>query len=147
MFDISEHGLHEIMAREGVKLRAYQDSKGIWTIGVGHTAAAGLPHPAPGMRITLQEALDLLHTDLEPIRECLAHYVKPDIQPELTQDMVDALYSFILNIGEHAFIGSSTLRQLNLGNFYVAADDILLFEKPPELKHRREEERLQFLGQ
>lgn len=40
----SDRGVALIKAHEGLRLQAYQDPVGAWTIGAGHIAAAG-PHP------------------------------------------------------------------------------------------------------
>lgn len=60
----SERGVAFVAAREGIVTRAYRDVAGVWTIGVGHTAAAGEPKPARGMTITRDEALAILSRDL-----------------------------------------------------------------------------------
>ncbi|MDP2619917.1 MAG: glycoside hydrolase family protein [Hyphomicrobiales bacterium] len=60
----SEAGVRFIADHEGVVTRAYRDVAGVWTIGVGHTAAAGEPKPKAGMTITRQRAFDLLRNDL-----------------------------------------------------------------------------------
>ncbi len=41
---------------EGLRLTAYQDSVGVWTIGYGHTG----PDVHPGMTITEEQADELL---------------------------------------------------------------------------------------
>jgi len=41
--DLSAIGKAVLIAREGRRLHAYRDSVGIWTIGIGHTSAAGRP--------------------------------------------------------------------------------------------------------
>lgn len=60
----SEKGKGFITKHEGVVLRAYRDVVGVWTIGVGHTANAGGIKPEAGMRITHDQALDILARDL-----------------------------------------------------------------------------------
>ncbi|WP_428141663.1 glycoside hydrolase family protein, partial [Bradyrhizobium sp.] len=34
-----------LISHEGIVLSRYKDSVGVWTIGVGHTKAAGNPDP------------------------------------------------------------------------------------------------------
>src|SRR6185437_4432841 len=63
--DISPEGLVALAGREGVRTLAYRDTRGIWTIGIGHTGSAGPPHPCEGMEITHQQALDLFREDLK----------------------------------------------------------------------------------
>jgi lysozyme len=67
--DMSTIGEAVLIAREGRRLTAYRDSVGIWTIGVGHTAAAGPPVVTPGLRLT-EAACDAL------FRRDLARYVR-----------------------------------------------------------------------
>lgn len=57
-------GIEVLIAREGNKLTSYRDSVGVWTIGVGHTTAAGEPTVKPNMKITLQQSRDILACDL-----------------------------------------------------------------------------------
>jgi lysozyme len=53
---------------EGVRLTAYQDSGGVWTIGFGHTSAAGLSGPIrEGTQIDMDEAVALLAADAAPL--------------------------------------------------------------------------------
>lgn len=49
---MSAIGIAVLIGREACKLTAYPDTKGIWTIGIGHTAAAGAPIPYRGLSIT-----------------------------------------------------------------------------------------------
>lgn len=100
--DVSDDCLELIKFFEGMKLRAYQDSGGVWTIGIGHTATA-----KPGMIITEEQALDLLRGDLKISKNVIRHMV--DV--ELTQYEYDALISFVFNLGGGNF-QESTLRTL-----------------------------------
>ena len=61
---VSERGRAQIAAEEGVVLRAYKDVAGVWTIGVGHTAAAGGIRPRAGRVITRDEAMAQFADDL-----------------------------------------------------------------------------------
>ncbi|MGL4404468.1 MAG: glycoside hydrolase family protein, partial [Notoacmeibacter sp.] len=42
----SNKGLMELIAHEAIVLTPYRDVKDVWTIGIGHTAAAGGINPA-----------------------------------------------------------------------------------------------------
>jgi len=48
---------------EGVRLTAYQDSGGVWTIGFGHTG----PDVVSGQTITMETAALLLELDAAPL--------------------------------------------------------------------------------
>ena len=60
MAEISPAGLEQLVAEEGEVLRAYRDVAGVWTIGVGLTAASGVVTPRAGMMITKAESRRLL---------------------------------------------------------------------------------------
>jgi lysozyme len=139
--DISEAGLAALAGREGIRTRAYRDIRGIWSVGVGHTAAAGQPSPYPGLEITQQQALDLFRQDL---KQYVAE-VNAAVKVKCTQNQFDALVSLCFNIGVNGFAGSSVVRDLNAGEPRAAADAFLLWERPSELRGRRIAERAQFL--
>ena len=56
----SPTGRAMIASFEGLRLTAYQDIVGVWTIGYGHTG----PDVKPGLAITRQQADQLLVNDL-----------------------------------------------------------------------------------
>ncbi len=90
----SDRGAAFVAAHEGVVTRAYRDVAGVWTIGVGHTAAAGAPKPAAGMTITRDEALRILAADL-PKYERRVETALPDV----AQTVFDGAVSFDFNTG------------------------------------------------
>lgn len=137
---ISNNGLQQIIKREGVFLHAYQDTVGVWTIGTGHTSAAGLPHVTPGLTITKEQNDEILRSDLKPIEEQAAQYIKVPV----TQNQYDAIISIVFNVGPK-FWHSSCIQELNAGNVKGAANAIMLWSKPPEIIGRRRTEQKQFL--
>jgi lysozyme len=96
----SPRGIEDLVLSEDLRLKAYRDSGGVWTIGVGHTAAAGPPVPRAGMTITRQEALDILARDLAKF-EAGVNAVLPNVP----QHVFDAAVSFHFNTGK---IGSAS---------------------------------------
>ena len=90
----SGKGIAFIAEQEGVVTRAYRDVAGIWTIGIGHTAAAGAPVPVQGMTITREEAFDILARDLPQyegrVRKALG---------SVPQAVFDGAVSFDFNTG------------------------------------------------
>lgn len=138
----SSLGLAILTSREGFRLEAYQDIRGIWTIGVGHTAAAGPPHPYPGLTLTKEQVETVLASDVVPVETGIIAAL-PNIG--LTQNEFDALVSLVFNIGIGGFRGSSVRRYLLQHNYAGAADDFLMWDHPPQLIGRRREERAQFL--
>jgi len=132
---------------EGLRLDAYKDSVGVWTIGYGTTAMAGVGiKPNLGMRITEPEAEMYLRRGLEKF----AAQIRPLITAPINDNEFGAFLSLAYNIGPGAFAKSTALRQFNAGNKLRAADAILLFEKAggkvlKGLQRRRQAERALFL--
>ncbi|MFT4450945.1 lysozyme, partial [Bartonella bacilliformis] len=75
MRKISKEGLALIKQWEGVRLCAYQDAIGVWTIGYGHTAQAGQPIIQEGMKITESEAEIILRRDLKQFEKTVEQAV------------------------------------------------------------------------
>ena len=63
-FTYSSTGLALTQKFEGLKLNAYQDQVGVWTIGYGHTG----PTIHAGLIITQDQADHLLHRDIAASR-------------------------------------------------------------------------------
>ena len=138
--DLSAIGRAVLVAREGRRLEAYRDSVGIWTIGVGHTSAAGPPVVRPGLRITAAQADALFARDVA----AFVRAVDEALPEPLPQHAFDALVSLCFNIGPAAFRRSSVLRRLRAGDREGAAEAILMWNRPPELIPRRGAEYDQF---
>lgn len=146
----SAAGLAAIRSHEGERLTAYQDSVGVWTIGVGHTTAAGLPTVKKGMRITAAESAEILGRDLGAVEAEVNRLVKVPI----SQNQFDALVSLVFNIGAPSFQKSTLLKKLNAKDYAGAADQFLVWNKGTVggkkvaikgLSTRRQKERAQFL--
>lgn len=141
----SSRGIEALTQREGVRLKAYQDVKGVWTIGVGHTAEAGPPAPVKGMEISLAEAYALLAKDIVQYEKA----VNDNVKVPLTQNQFDALVSLVYNIGGGAFRTSTLLKRLNEGNYKAAAEQFAVWKRAGPnivqgLINRRKAEKLQF---
>ena len=143
---ISRAGIELVKRWEGCRLRAYQDSVGVWTIGYGHTSAAGDPKVTPGLKITQQEAEDILVRDLVKYEAA----VQKSLTRSPTQPQFDAMTSLCFNIGPGAFAKSSIVKKFNAGDVQGAANAFLLYNKAggkvlQGLVNRREDERKHFL--
>lgn len=138
--DLSAVGRAVLIAREGRRLDAYRDSEGIWTIGVGHTAAAGPPVPRAGLRIGAAEADAIFARDVAAFVRTVAEAI-----PEpLPQHAFDALVSLCFNIGPAAFRRSTVLRRLRAGDRAGAGEAILMSNRPAAIIPRRQGEFDQF---
>jgi lysozyme len=138
---IAESTLDFITKEEGFRNRAYKDSKGLLTIGVGHLIKTDEEYM---LNTTLSDAevKDLLKKDLKWCSEA----VESSVKVPLSQNQFDALYSLCFNIGETAFRKSTVVRKLNENDITGAADAILMWNKPAVLEPRRKRERALFLG-
>lgn len=139
---MSDNGRALLIEREGFKTKAYRDSVGVLTIGVGHTSAAGAPHVTPGLTLTKEEVSRILARDLVQYEQAVEHAVTVP----LSQGQFDALVSFCFNIGVTGFRKSTVVKRLNVGNYRGAADALMMWVKPKEIAGRRKSERAQFLA-
>lgn len=101
---LSEYGARFLAREEGMRLKAYQDVKGVWTIGIGHTRTA-----KPGMVITEEEAHNLFDEDV-----AWAEDAARDVG-EVEQHQFDMLVSLIFNIGIGAWRRSTVRRRMIAG--------------------------------
>ncbi|NWD68160.1 lysozyme [Pseudomonas gingeri] len=138
----SQNGVNLIKSFEGLRLNAYQDSVGVWTIGYGTTRQV-----SAGMTITAAQAEQMLQDDISRFEPELSSLVKVP----LNQGQWDALMSFIYNLGA-ANLGSSTLlKLLNAGDYAGAAAQFPRWNKAggqvlAGLTARRAAEQQMFLG-
>ncbi|WP_208440236.1 lysozyme [Bartonella raoultii] len=109
MRKISQEGLALMKQWEGLRLNAYKDAIGVWTIGYGHTNSAGKPFVHKGMTLTEKQAEDLLRQDLRQFENA----VEQAVHVSLTDEQFAALVSFCYNIGTTAFCNSTLLKKLN----------------------------------
>lgn len=138
---LSKQGMEVLFDREGLELDAYLDERGILTIGVGHTSAAGPPRVMQGMTITREEAEKIFRQDAQRFRrECAKALHIP-----LHQHEFDALASFLFNVGSTNFLGSTALKRLNKGDYAGGAEAMLWWDKPSGVVTRRRGEYEQFL--
>jgi lysozyme len=116
---INAAGLALVKQWEGLKTKAYRDVAGIWTIGYGHTSAAGAPAVKPNMVITEAEAERILRADLAKFEERVARLVKVP----LNDNQHAVLVSFDFNTG--ALHSSTLLKKLNAGNYDAVPAELM----------------------
>jgi lysozyme len=138
---IAESTLSFITHEEGFRNKAYKDSKGLLTIGVGHLIKESEPHLV-NATLTDEQVKELLRSDLKWCSEA----VETSVKVPLTQKQFDALYSLCFNIGEGAFKKSTVVRRLNENDYKGAADAIEMWNKPAVLIPRRKREKALFLA-
>lgn len=128
-----------IKRNEGLRLDAYQDVVGVWTIGYGDTG----PAVRPGLRITAEDAEQRL-------RDRLAREFEPGVQAAIgrvptTENQFGAMVSLAYNIGVGAFKYSTVARMHKAGRHQAAADAFAAWNKAggkvfAGLTRRRQEE-------
>jgi len=138
---IAKSTLEFITKEEGARNKAYKDTKGLWTIGVGHLIKADEQHLIT-TTLTDEQVEELLRSDLKWCSEA----VESSVKVPLSQNQFDALYSLCFNIGETNFRKSTVVKKINENDLKGAADAILMWNKPAVLENRRKRERALFLG-
>lgn len=115
---LSLGGIDLICNFEGLKLRAYDDGNGVWTIGYGTTRYPNGKRVSEGDRCTLEQAKAYMQHDLKIFERA----VNSSVKVPLKQNQFDALVSLTYNIGVGAFKNSTLLKKLNLGDYKEAAN-------------------------
>jgi lysozyme len=118
-FQYSDAGFAMTKDFEGLRLTAYQDVAGVWTIGYGHTG----PEARPGRTIIEAEAETLLREDLAGAIRC----VNREVTEAISQDQFDALVDFCFNAGCGSLVKSTLLQKVNLGDFEGAQAQFALW--------------------
>lgn len=134
---LSNKGLAEILSHEAIVLTPYKDSVGVWTYGVGHTAAAGQPVPElmpRGVSTTIERAIEVFRVDIGRYEAGVRQAVKVPLE----QHEFDALVSFHFNTG--GIFRAQLTEHLNNGDRVLAADAFLGWLKPREIEARRRKE-------
>lgn len=107
-----------IRNQEGLRLKAYKCSSGVWTIGYGHTRGV-----KQGMTTTKAQAEKWLEQDLAAFQKQVEDKVEVALKPK----QLDSLTSFAYNIGLGGFERSSVLRHVNNNQFDMAAKRMKLY--------------------
>ncbi|HEY9001647.1 MAG TPA: lysozyme [Mucilaginibacter sp.] len=123
---LSSNGEKLIKSFEGLRLTAYRDIAGIWTIGYGSTRYHDGRSVKPGDKLTGEiQASAIFVNTLGQYEDAVNSYVKVP----LTQNQFDALVSFTYNEGTYALKESTLLRKLNAKDYDGAADQFLVWNK------------------
>lgn len=97
--------IHKLMEMEGLRLDAYVDAAGVWTIGYGHTK-----NVRQGDKISEYWAKELLMQDVAEVEK----QVKA-LGVAKTQGQFDALVSFAFNLGIDNLKRSTLLKCIREG--------------------------------
>lgn len=154
MIPVSHQTLQFLENEEGRSLKAYLDSRGIWTIGIGMTTLYGRP-VKPSDVITQAQEDQLFGAKAQYCQSHMLALLNPPIVASLNENQITALTSLAYNIGlgggkDPGFAESEVRRDLNAGNFQLAADAFLHWSRvgndKTALLERRKRERSLFLS-
>lgn len=137
---IGNAGLELIKSFEGLRLEAYRDPVGKWTIGYGTTSGV-----YPGMKITQTQAEKMLASDCKKFADAVDNSSNVPLTNSLNDNQRDALISFAYNCGAGNLKKLCKNRTLS-----EIADALLLYNKAggktlAGLTRRRKAERELFL--
>ncbi|MDR6628390.1 lysozyme [Acinetobacter lwoffii] len=143
---VSPNGVDLICNFEGLRLSAYDDGVGVWTIGFGTTKYPNGIRVKKGDTCTLDQAKAYMQNDLKAFEQTANTAVKVP----LNQNQFDALVSLAYNIGSTAFKNSTLVKRLNEGNYKAAANQFNVWvnaggKRMQGLVNRRAAERTLFL--
>lgn len=144
---VSAKGIDLICSFEGLRLTAYDDGVGVWTIGFGTIKYPNGVRVKRGDTCTLEQAKSYMKHDLIEFE----HTVNSLVKVPLNQNQFDALVSLTYNIGSGAFKGSTLLKKLNLSDYKGAADQFDVWvnaggKRMQGLANRRAKEKSLFLS-
>jgi lysozyme len=123
---LSKNGFKIIKNFEGLRLVAYRDVAGVWTIGYGSTRYHDGKQVKPGDTLTGEVQADALFSNtLGQYEDAINRLAKAP----LTQNQFDALVSFTYNEGTGALKESTLLVKLNEKNYEEAAAHFLAWDK------------------
>ncbi|MFW1970625.1 lysozyme [Acinetobacter bereziniae] len=114
---ISDTGINLIRGFEDLRLKAYDDGVGVWTIGYGTTVINGVA-VKKGDTCTAEQAKSYMAQDLKKFEST----VNTTVKVPLNQNQFDALVSLTYNIGIGAFKSSTLLKKLNAKDYKGAAE-------------------------
>jgi len=109
--------------RPSLRLRAYQDSGGTWTIGYGHTGR--MPDGIPigkGKKISREEAEALLRLDIAVHAEKVKHLLG---ETPVTRSQFEALVDFSFNKGINRLKSSTLLKMVQEARYIDASNEFL----------------------
>ncbi len=111
-FQYSNSGLSLTKSFEGLRLEAYQDGAGIWTIGYGHIGS----DVREGLLINEDQATQFLIQDIQAAAEA----VNTLVTVAIAQNQFDAPVDFCLSDRQKCFASSTLLHLINLNDFIGA---------------------------
>ena len=122
---ISNNGLNLIKQFEGLRLNAYDDGVGVWTIGYGTIKYPNGVRVKRGDKITQAQADQYIANDVATFERA----VNMLVNVPLNQNQFDALVSFTYNLGATNLSASTLLKKLNSKDYEGAAAEFPKWNK------------------
>lgn len=119
---VNAEGLEYIKRWEGLHLSAYLCAGGSWTIGYGHTNAAGAPVVTKGMVIDKARAETMLQQDLRQYEAAVNA-----VSSTLTDNQFSALVSFAYNVGTETFNKSRIPALVKSGQLHAVPAELMRY--------------------
>ena len=143
---VSLFGIDLICGFEGLRLKAYDDGVGVWTIGFGTTIYPTGIRVKKGDTCTEAQAKAYMVYDLKKFESA----VNNAVTVPLNQNQFDALVSLAYNIGTSAFSKSTLVKKLNADDSRGAAEQFDVWvnaggKRMQGLANRRAKEKEVFL--
>ena len=122
---VSTSGMALICSFEGIKLKAYDDGVGVWTIGFGTTIYPNGIKVKKGDTCTEAQAKAYMAHDLKKFESA----VNSAVTVSINQNQFDALVSLAYNIGTSGFKNSTLVKKLNAGDIRGASAQFNVWNK------------------
>lgn len=107
--NLDSKGIAFLHKEEGLRLNAYKDQIGKWTIAFGNTYLLDGSPVKDGDKLTLVEANKLFAVKIKDYEAA----VNKGVKVLITQNQFNALVSLCYNIGTGAFLNSTLLKKIN----------------------------------
>ena len=135
----SMRGMLALAHHEGVVTNRYKDSVGVWTIGIGATAAALKDSPYNPQKFTGHLEVEQVFDMFKDILVKYERGVNKALKREPKQHEFDAMVSFHYNTGAIARAGWMKLWNADAPDSEITTS-FMQWRKPPEILRRRKEE-------
>ncbi len=113
----------DLIADEGLRLHAYADAGGVWTIGVGHTG----PEVKAGLVWSREACLAALERDIARVEAGLDAHLP--WWRELTAERGEVIANMAFNLGVEGLLAfRRTLQAVQAGDYGLAAERMLASE-------------------
>ena len=122
---VSTAGINLICSFEGLRLNAYDDGVGVWTIGYGTTIYPNGIKVKRGDTCTTEQAKAYMAHDLKKFESA----VNSAVTVSINQNQFDALVSLAYNIGTSGFKNSTLVKKLNAGDIRGASAQFNVWNK------------------